>query len=333
MLFRSVKPLDIDSQVQVKLDRGDFVLVEFSLRPRPDWTPQPTQAGTPQALAQAITPKAAVQPAPTAKPPQPTAPTQAMALGVAPAPTEQGGWVWQGIEYERKPGAATGSLDGVLAVRVVGVPDRRVFIRENSGGWNATLVTGQKPEYGDFSTDVGGLTPGTYTVKPLDIDSEVQVKLDRGDFVLVEFALRPPPAWTPQPTQAAATVAESTAAMPSPPAGGSATPTLVPGWTWLGSEIERKPAAQPGAPSGTLIVRAVALPDRQVIVREVSSGWTITAKTGSKLEGGAFVAPVEGLAPGTYAIRLADVPSETRVKLQAGEQVTVQFNPQPAAAQ
>ena len=73
----------------------------------------------------------------------------------------------------------------------MGVPDRKIFIREMSGGWTTTLVTGKKPEYGDFSDDVGGLEAGTYTIKPMDIDNQVSVQLSAGDFVLVEFALRP----------------------------------------------------------------------------------------------------------------------------------------------
>ena len=71
------------------------------------------------------------------------------------------------------------------------MPDRKVFVREVTGGWNTTLVTGRKAQYGDFSDDVGGLQPSTYIVKPMDIDDQVQVQINPGDYVLIEFCPAP----------------------------------------------------------------------------------------------------------------------------------------------
>jgi hypothetical protein len=296
--------------VTVDLSEGDFVLVEFALRPAPGWTPE--------AGAMVMPPVEQVPVMPTAEPMEPLEPVEAV-------PTEVPAWTWQGIEYERRPGADTGDIAGVLAVRVVGVPDRKVFVEAESGTWETTLVTGRKPEYGDFSDSVGGLSAGRYTVKPMDIDSQVTVDLAEGDFVLVEFALRPAPGWTPQPQGGAPDVAGTDEPMGPQVAAGLPKPTLVPGWTWLGREADR----QTGKPAAVLVVRAVALPDWQVLVSEMSGSWETTLATERHPEYGNFSAVMEGLSPGTYAVKLADIDSEIQVELGQGELVLVEYFPQP----
>ena len=189
-------------------------------------------------------------------------------------------------------------------------------MREVSGGWETTLVTGNKPEYGDFADSVGSLSPGTYVVKPMDIDSEVSVNLETGDFVLVEFALWPAPDWTPgQPAVAQ----------------GMPTPTLVPGWTWQGREVDRKPGVQTGTASATLVVRGIALPDWQVVIRNMSGIWTRSTRLERHAQYGNFAGVVEGLSAGTYTVELDDdVGTPAQVTIGQGDFVLLEFFPSPA---
>ena len=296
-----VKPMDVEAEVSVNLATGDFVLVEFALRPAPGWTPG-SATDVPVAQETPVTQSA-----------QPVQPTQA---NVPVVPTEETGWTWQGVEYERKPVTEAGDAAGVLAVRVVGVPDRKVFVRELSGGWETTLVTGNKPEYGDFSDSVGSLSAGTYIVKPMDIESEVSVNLGTGEFVLVEFALRPAPGWTPGQTDVAQ---------------GMPTATLVPGWTWEGREVDRKPGVQTGNASATLVVRGIALPHWQVVIRDVSGVWTMPLQLERHPEYGNFAGVGEGLSPGTYTVELGgDIGSPAQVTIGQGDFVLLEFFPRPA---
>ena len=325
-----VKPMDIDSEVEVTLERGDFVLVEFALRPAPGWTPQPTQA----ALAPVVQPTPLVQQAQPLV--QPAAPPQAVTLA---APAQGPEWTWQGIVYEHRKN--TGDTVGIIAVRVVDVPDRKVFVKEKSGTWEATLLTGRKPDYGKFSDDVGGLGPGTFVVKPMDIDSEVEVTLERGDFVLVEFALRPAPGWTPDQSGAVAaaplvgaTPGQGSVMIGAASAGGAPTPTLVPGWTWEGREVERKPGVQTGNALSRLVIRGIALPNWQVTVRQAMGGAPVSLRLERHAEYGNFAGVLEGLTPATYVVELADgVGTPAQVTLGQGDFVLLEFFPKPASSQ
>ena len=308
-----IKPMDIDSEVEVTLEQGDFVLVEFALRPAPGWTPSPTQAAPPPAVQQA-------------PPIEPAQPTQAAALA---APTPQPEWTWQGIVYEHRKN--TGAPVGIIAVRVVEVPDRKVFVKEKSGTWQTTLVTGRKPEHGRFSDDVGGLSPGTYVIKPMDIDSEVEVTLEQGDFVLVEFALRPAPGWTPGPSAAAS--GQSGLTMGEGLASVAPTPTLVPGWIWEAREIERKPGVQTGNSLARLVIRGIALPNWEVSVRQAIGGATTVLRLERHPEYGNFAGVLEGLTPATYIVGLTGgVGIPAQVTLGQGDFVLLEFFPKPAAA-
>ncbi len=325
-----VKPMDIDDQVQVQINPGDYVLIEFALRPPANWTPEPTSVA--QAAPAAATPAAT---------PVPAAPAPA-ATEAPSTSTEAADWAWQGIEYQRLSGSQTHNVFGVLAVRVVGVPDRKVFIRENSGGWTTTLITGQKPEYGDFSDSVGGLEAGDYTIKPMDIDNQISVHLNAGDFVLVEFALRPTHPLTndaaaAQPTatvQVAATIAPPPPAATPLPAtaapAADASPAATADWTWQGLEYQRISGAATGNSVGVLAVRVVGVPNRKVFVRETSGGWNATLVTGDKPQYGDFSDEIGGLPPGTYDIKPMDIDNDVQVTLNTGDFVLVEFALRPA---
>ncbi len=313
-----IKPMDIDAEVAVNLETGDFVLVEFALRPIPGWTPgSVTVQVTVQPTADTTTVAVSAQPVPTTQPSQSPVP-------VPTAVTQE--WSWQGVEYERRSGQQTGSIAGVIAVRVVGVPDRKVFIAETSGGWNATLTTGNKPEFGDFADSVGGLAPGSYTIKPMDIDDEVTVQLEKGDFVLVEFALRPGPDWKPDPLDDLRDAAVASAGVP--------TPTLIPGWTWEGREVERKAGVATGNAAGKLVVRGIALPNWQATVSDLSGGWAMSVQLEQHPEYGNFAGVLEGLAPGTYVVELAGgVGAPAQVSIGQGDSVLLEFFPRAAQLQ
>lgn len=338
-----IEPKDIDAQAQVTLGPGEFVLVEFALRPPPGSEPPDTTAATPVAVTQGtpVIQQRGAMPSPTSPPPriiltaevpatrllaQPAQPTQAAALA---APTPQPEWTWQGIVYEHRKN--TGAPVGIIAVRVVEVPDRKVFVKEKSGTWQTTLVTGRKPEHGRFSDDVGGLSPGTYVIKPMDIDSEVEVTLEQGDFVLVEFALRPAPGWTPGPSAAAS--GQSGLTMGEGLASVAPTPTLVPGWIWEAREIERKPGVQTGNSLARLVIRGIALPNWEVSVRQAIGGATTVLRLERHPEYGNFAGVLEGLTPATYIVGLTGgVGIPAQVTLGQGDFVLLEFFPKPAAA-
>lgn len=248
----------------------------------------------------------------------------------SPAPaTATPEWTWRGIEYERVPGSKTGNTSAVLAVRIVGVPDRKVFVREVTGGWSTTLVTGRKPQYGDFSDDVGGLQPSIYIIKPMDIDDQIQVQIDPGDYVLIEFALRPPANWTPEPTTLTETTPTPATPEVAPAPAATAAPTasaLVADWAWQGIEYQR---TQTHNVFGVLAVRVVGVPDRKVFIREMTGGWTTTLLTGKKPEYGDFSDDVGGLEAGTYTIKPMDIDNQVSVQLNAGDFVLVEFALRP----
>jgi hypothetical protein len=56
------------------------------------------------------------------------------------------------------------------------------------GGWEATCITGTKPEYGPDACEFGGLWPGTYVLRPEGSDAAVTVDMDGLGVALVEFA-------------------------------------------------------------------------------------------------------------------------------------------------
>lgn len=88
--------------------------------------------------------------------------------------------VWQGRIAERN---ITGA--GTIGVRAVFLKDHPVILY--SGGFQSQpQLTGTKPELGNFGTEFGGLGPGDYRVELVGL-AELEVTLEPGEFVLVEF--------------------------------------------------------------------------------------------------------------------------------------------------
>ena len=74
---------------------------------------------------------------------------------------------------------------GAIAVRAAGLKDHPVIVR--SGSWQSTpQLTGTKPEWGNYATEFGGLSPGEYVVELVDL-AELTVTLEGGQFLLIEF--------------------------------------------------------------------------------------------------------------------------------------------------
>ncbi len=74
---------------------------------------------------------------------------------------------------------------GTIGVRAIYLKDHPVIL--SSGGYQSEpQLTGTKPELGDFSTEFGGLGPGDYIVELAGL-AELEVTLEPGEFVLVEF--------------------------------------------------------------------------------------------------------------------------------------------------
>ncbi|MCB0172475.1 MAG: hypothetical protein KDJ97_18160 [Anaerolineae bacterium] len=138
-------------------------VVGYGAQPRPA-APPPTTAPITQVVAQLPT----VAPSPTI----PLTPT----VVITPTPAFE----WQARIVETGFSGA-----GAIGVRVIDVKDQPVLLK--SGDWQSqTLLTGSKPELGNYAVEFGGLAQGEYTIELVDL-TEYRVQLESGQFVLVEF--------------------------------------------------------------------------------------------------------------------------------------------------
>jgi hypothetical protein len=103
-------------------------------------------------------------------------PTPTPTITSTPTPA----FAWQGQVVETVNG-----VNGTIGVRAAGLKDHPVILR--SGNWQAgPLLTGTKPELGDYATEFGGLATGEYIVELVDL-AELKVMLGPDQFMLVEF--------------------------------------------------------------------------------------------------------------------------------------------------
>ncbi len=103
-------------------------------------------------------------------------PTPSPTITLTPTPA----FAWQGQVVETVNG-----VSGTIGVRAAGLKDHPVILR--SGNWQAgPLLTGTKPELGDYATEFGGLATGEYIVELVDL-AELKVTLGPDQFMLVEF--------------------------------------------------------------------------------------------------------------------------------------------------
>ena len=154
-------------------------------------------------------------------------------------------------------------------------------VNVRAGGWNATTVTGTKPECGDFCLEFGGLGPSLYTIAPQGLGATVDVVVERGGLALIKFTSRliVPAAPAPTPTPARATITASAA------------PQMV----WAARTLWNTSGPAPtGGFFSAIQVSVAGLKGLPVEIR--SGGWSASALTGTKPECGELCLEFGGLS-------------------------------------
>ncbi len=270
-----IEPQGLDVVFEVWLDGHNYTRVDFIPKP---CAPTPTLTPRP------VTPTAAHQSARTATPtstPRPPTPTQPSSSVLR----------WQGriVQHLYK---LEGNYWGTIAVRVIGRPaGQEVEIRSN--GWSVSGKTGTKPEHGPDACEFGALRTGTYRLTPTGLGTHLDVTLEQGDFVLVEFYQT----------------------------GGGETNIR-----WVGSLVENTSGQQPTeyVNSGIAVV-VKGKPWHQVEIR--SNGWSTTTQTGTKPDYGPDACEFGGLRAGTYTITPRDLGVSVQVTMDGWGWAMVRFDP------
>jgi hypothetical protein len=95
-------------------------------------------------------------------------------------PTVSPAFAWQGRVV-----SVTDFVIGTIGVRAAGLKDHPVVLR--SGTWQSQpLLTGSKPELGNYAAEFGGLTPGNYIIELADL-ATYPITLAPNQYILVEF--------------------------------------------------------------------------------------------------------------------------------------------------
>jgi hypothetical protein len=278
-----VEPQGLGTVFEVWLDGKNYTRVDFTPLPcalTP--TPRPATA-TPRSAATATR-----RPAATATP---------RPASTQPPPASAG---WQGRIAQHLKNPSGDVYWATIVVRVIGRPaGQEVEIR--SGGWSATGKTGTKPEHGPDACEFGALLPGSYTLIPRDLGTSLQVTVDEGDFVLVEFYQT-----------------------------GGETRTR-----WTGSVVENTSGLQPTEYINSAVAVVVSgRPWYEVEVR--SDGWSTTCTTGTKPEYGPDACEFSALRAGTYTIIPKDLGASVQVTVDGWGWAMVRFDqvtvsaPQPS---
>ena len=131
-------------------------------------------------------------PAPPSYPPQPVYPTPQpyYPTPVAPWPgptppvvTSQ--WVGR-VTSSDCTNEDTWSFQSILRISVLG--KKNLTVKVSSDGWEATGLTGTKPEYGEYAVEFAPFNQGTYTITPEGLGASLNVRLDGKCTAYVEFA-------------------------------------------------------------------------------------------------------------------------------------------------
>jgi hypothetical protein len=180
-------------------------------------------------------------------------------------------------------------------VRVTGRPaGQEVEIR--SGGWSAVCKTGTKPEHGQEACEFGALNSGTYRLTPEGLATHLDVEVELGDFVVVEFY----------------------------ETGGDADVGV--GQTrWVGSIVEQTSGDEPTLHSNSAIAVVVAgKPWHEVEIE--TDGWSTTSETGFKPEYGPDACEFGGLRAGTYTITPKGLGASLQVTVDGWGWALVRFD-------
>jgi hypothetical protein len=273
-----VEPQGLGIVYEVWLDGKNYTRVEFTPLPcAPTSTPVATATTCPQAKATA---PATAKPAATAKPTSPLpAPTQ--------APRPASGWHGRIVQQTRNQ---TGVYWATIAVRVIGRPAGQQ-VEARSDGWSDVQKTGTKPEFGPDACEFGALTPGTYRLIPLDLGTSLDVTVEHGDFVEVEFTYTGPPAST----------------------------------RWVGSVVQNTSGSQPTEYVDSAIAVVVqGEPWHEVEIQ--AGGFATTCTTGTKPEYGPDACEFGGLRAGTYTITPKDLGASVQVTVDGWGWAMVRFD-------
>jgi hypothetical protein len=268
----TIMPRGLGASVDVVVEGGGLALVKFT--------------------SQLIFPAGAA-PAATVTPVRPvSSPTQAVTSPVVqttPTGTPAPQMVWAARTlWNTSGGAPTGAFFSAIQVSVQGLKGLSVEIR--SGGWNATALTGTKPDCGEFCLEFGGLSGSTYVITPQGLGINHVVDVDGEGYAVVEFYQTPA---QPGPDVWAGRVKENVAG-----GGGrgyfAAIQVTVEGKKWLPVEIR-------------------------------AGGWSATELTGTKPACGGYCLEFGGLAPGTYVVTPQGLGVGVTVTVDEGGFAVVEF--------
>lgn len=276
-----IEPLGLGIVFEVWLDgqgytRVDFVPVECAETPTPVLQAT-TTTPSPQAPVTSR-PAATATPVPSISSPSVGQPAQ-------PAPG------WHGRIAQRLENREGNVYRATVAVRVIGRPAGQP-VQIESGSWIVVEKTGTKPEHGPDACEFGGLNPGDYRLTLVDLDASLDLAVERGDFVLVEFYQIDP---------------------------GSATTH------WVGSVTENTSGSEPTEHANSAIAVIVGgKPWHEVEIQ--TNGWTTTAQTGYKPEYGPDACEFGGLRAGTYTITPKGLGVSTQVTVDGWGWAMVRFD-------
>jgi hypothetical protein len=269
-----LEPQGLGIVFEVWLDGQNYTRVDFTPLPcAPTPTPLPSPTPRPPTVRHWPTPT----PLPTVPPPPPQVPTPALG--------------WQGRIVQRIESTNPEASYATIAVRVIGRPaGQQVEIR--SGTWSNVRDTGTKPEHGPDACEFGALRPGTYTLTPKGLDTNLQVTVEWGDFVLVEFYQS---AWA------------------------------IPVTRWSGSVVENTSGEQPTDHVNSAVTVIVAgKPWHEVEIK--TDGWNTMAETGYKPEYGPDACEFGGLRAGTYTIIPKGLGASVQVTMDGWGWAMVRFD-------
>jgi cell division septation protein DedD len=278
-----IEPQGLGIIYEVWLDGKNYTRVDFTpLSCAPTATPTSIATARPPAKASATS---TTKPATAIKPTSPPVPTQ--------APPVVTGWHGRVVQQTKNQ---SGVYWATIAVRVIGRPAGQQ-VEARSDGWSDVQKTGTKPEHGPDACEFGALNAGTYRLLPLDLNTSLDVTVDHGDFVLVEFTYTGPP----------------------------------PNTRWVGSVAENTSGDQPTEYVDSAIAVAVnGKPWHEVEIW--ANGFGATCITGYKPEYGPDACEFGGLRAGTYTITPKDLGASVQVTVDGWGWAMVRFDQVAVAA-
>ena len=268
-----IEPQGLGIVFEVWLDGKNYTRVDFTQQPC---------APTPTPTPHLPTPTSRVQVWAT---PRPATATPLPPVPVQPPPSVES-WYGRIVRHEKNP---NGVHWASIVIRVRGRPaGQKVEIQ--SGNWGALQTTGTKPEHGPDACEFGALQSGIYRIIPWDLGTHLDVKVEPGDFVLVEFypVGRTEPRW-------AGSVAENTSGEQPTEHVNSAIAVVVAGRPWHDVEIQ-------------------------------SGNWSNTAQTGFKPEYGPDACEFGALRAGTYVITPMGLGTSVEVTVDGWGWALVRFD-------